>query len=362
MSQTITLSEALSALSAVSGINDDDRIILAGRPTTTISYKNLRAALQQLIQAAITQAAVPTPQTTVQGTASQYIYSTGTTTDLPHNVFSAVFKCYQYAGEARITHKLWGSTADYTDGNYISANLPTVNTGANGVLHRAYFTRLINTTLTESGSSTTAVNITYPDYANGSTKTLTLSPATTAKAGIMTTAHVNILNDCNTARLNHNARLTTIEEHYRSLGTFESESAALAKLADIPLCSDAELLHAHATYIDGDALSTLTLMQNVSGTLCRQIIFNKDKLFHRSITFTDPTRTAIQQKEDWQFLLADRLQWSTDSHKYILSQFGQGFNHSITDPIPLATPTVHGLMSAQDKTRLDQLVARYLTT
>lgn len=217
MSQTITLSEALTALSAVSGINDTDRIILAGHPATTISYKNLKLALQQLIQAAITQAAIPTPQTTVQGTNKEYIYSTGITTDLPHNVFSAVFKCYQYGGDARITHKLWGSTADYTDGNYITATLPTVNTGANGVLHRNYFTRLINTTLTESGSTTTAVNITYPNYSDGSTKTLTLTPATTAKAGIMTTAHVNELSTLRTDMNGCQQTIADIQDDIRAI-------------------------------------------------------------------------------------------------------------------------------------------------
>ena len=172
---------------------------------------------------------LPTPQTTVQGTSRQYIYSTGTTTDLPHGVFSAVFKCYQYGGETRITHKLWGSTSDYNDGNYISATLPTVNTGANGVLHRNYFTRLINTTLTESGSTTTAVNITYPNYADGSTKTLTLTPATTAKAGIMTTAHVNTINDLKTQVSNINNRVINLEstEASKHLAQIEADITAI---------------------------------------------------------------------------------------------------------------------------------------
>ena len=197
MSQsTITLTEALRALSAVTAPEDDQRIILipatASSSAVTLSMSKLKQLIQSIAQAAATQAA-PTPQTGVAGTTTTYPYSTGTTTDLPHSIFSAVFKCYQYGGEVRVTHKLWGSTADYNDGNYISSNIPCATTGANGALHRTLYSRLINTTLTESTSTTDEVHITYPNYTDGSTKTLALTRATTAKAGIMSTAQCAIL-------------------------------------------------------------------------------------------------------------------------------------------------------------------------
>ena len=135
---------------------------------------------------------LPTPQSGVGGTNRTYIYSTGTTNDLPHNVFSGVFKCYQYGGEVRVTHKLWGSTADYNDGNYISSNIPTVNTGSNGVMHRNHFARLINTTLTATCESSRVI-ISYPDYASGGTKTVGIPSVNSAHAGVMTVNHLTML-------------------------------------------------------------------------------------------------------------------------------------------------------------------------
>lgn len=135
---------------------------------------------------------IPTPQSGVGGTTTNYAYSAGTTTDLSHGIFSAVFKCYQYAGEVRVTHKFWGSTADYSDGNYISSNIPTVNTGSNGVMHRNHFARFINTTLTATAEGSRVV-LSYPDYANGGTKTVDIPNVTSAHAGVMTVNHLNML-------------------------------------------------------------------------------------------------------------------------------------------------------------------------
>lgn len=135
---------------------------------------------------------IPTPQAKVAGTNTNYTYSAGTTTDLAHGIFSAVFKCYQYAGEVRVTHKFWGSTADYNDGNYISSNIPTVNTGSNGVMHRQHFSRFINTTLTATAEGSRVV-LSYPDYANGGTKTVDIPNVTSAHAGVMTVNHLNML-------------------------------------------------------------------------------------------------------------------------------------------------------------------------
>ena len=54
-------------------------------------------------------------------------------------------------------------------------------------------------------------------------------------------------------------------------------------------------------------------------------------------------------------LFGDRLQWSKSGRKYVLSQFGQGFGHDYTEPIPLADTSTDGLMSKEDKTLLLQI-------
>lgn len=307
---------------------------------------------------------IPQPQSGTDGYKEVYIYSHQS--DKTRQALSAVFKVYQYNGRIRITHKQWGSTSDYSDGKYYSAEMPTASTSADGVMSKDYVSRLNNTTFGEANSTTDKVAINYPNYASGGNKTMYITAATSAKAGVMTAAQYNQLKSLSDAKLNSRVtnlesteagtRLAKIEKHYKYLGHFDSEDAALAKLIDLSVCANTELLHAHLTYDDGSHTeSSIILIQSVSGSECRQIIYNKTKAFHRGVHFTNVNRTEISYKEEWQFLFGDRLQWSTDGHKYVLSQFGQGFNHSITDPVPLATSTVDGLMSKEDKALLDKI-------
>lgn len=170
---------------------------------------------------------IPTPQTTTQGTNRNYVYSNSA--DSPHGILSGTFKAFQNSGRCYIRHKFWGSSNDYADGQYVTSEIPYVTTGANGVFEAAMLVRLRNTTLTEVSSTTTAVNITYPNYANGSTKTLTLTPATTAKAGIMTTAHVNDLNNCKATVSDLNNRVINLEstEASKRLAKIEADITAI---------------------------------------------------------------------------------------------------------------------------------------
>ena len=96
-------------------------------------------------------------------------------------------------------------------------------------------------------------------------------------------------------------------------------------------------------------------MQSIENDYCRQVIFNKSKVFQRAIYFTDGTRQEISHAEDWSCLFGDRLQWDSGENKYVLSQFGLSFNREHTDPIPTATANNDGLMSAADKQLLEQI-------
>ena len=202
--------------------------------------------------------------------------------------------------------------------------------------------RLRNTTLKEVNSTTQAVNITYPNYKDGSTQVLTLSAATSAKAGVMTASHVNSLND--------------LTKHYKDLGTFQTESEALEKLLTIGVCADKDLLHAHLKYKTTDeGECTMILVQHIEGKWCRQVLFNKTKIFQRTIYFTDTNRTVVDWNENWNFMFCDRLTWDAANRKYIPNQFGNIFNQENTDAIPLATKSNAGLMSAADKALLEEL-------
>lgn len=487
---------------------------------------------------------VPTPQQGVCGTSSNYVYSVQSTSDKTHNVLSGNFKVYQYNGKIRVCHKLWGSTNDYSDGQYYSSDFPVVNSSSDGAMDHYVYARVLNHTLTEANSTTDTVLVNYTNFSVSGNKTLTLTAATSAKAGVMTVDHVNALAQAQTDVSDITSRLvaivgqtnhvtlseldnlstaksqgwyrisdggnmghvlvsllpgcryvtqllfgaytikdgvlssdhvhenntilvrtfsvlkdgqqtwsdwryyqqtflktdnstqddgeawtyghtkidnivsnlnafsidqgdraenlvninytnpadgttksfsinqatsakaglmgtthllhlnqaysgvTELNKHYKNLGNFESESKALAKLDDIAICGNADILHAHITFSEGDSQASIVMVQSVEGNLTRQIILNKAKAFQRSIQFADSTRQVISLKEDWQFLFGDRLQWSTSGRKYVLSQFGQGFNHNYTDPIPLATSSVDGLMSKEDKAFLESLKAK----
>lgn len=138
------------------------------------------------------------------------------------------------------------------------------------------------------------------------------------------------------------------------LGKFSSESAALAKLGDIDVCGRTDVTTIVLRYGDGDT-NSVVCHQCIDGGLCRQVIFNKTKIFHRSILFTDGTRKNIQMKEDWQFLFMDRLEWDSLNDKYVPSQFGNTFNSGLCKPIPTATTIRNGLMSKDDKALLEKL-------
>lgn len=345
MAQAKKLSEALSELSNDSSISGDERIVVSDTDgkARTIPAKQL----------------IPSAQVGTSGTNKNYVYSKVGTAQ--NEVLSGTFKVYQYNGKIRVTHKLWGSTTDYSDGMYHSADFPTVNSGADGAADHYVHARILNHTLTEANSTTDAVRVNYTNFAASGNKTLTLTAATTAKAGVMTVAQVKKLSDVDNRVTSIesselNTRVANIEKHYKYLGNFTTETDALNKLTELDVCANAELLHAHLTYTDSAyADSTIILVQSIHGAYCRQVIFNKDKVFHRGVTFTDGNRTAVSWKEDWMPLFCDRLVWNNSERKYIPSQFGSQFNSEYTDQIPLASSSVDGLMSKEDKALLEKI-------
>lgn len=148
-------------------------------------------------------------------------------------------------------------------------------------------------------------------------------------------------------------KLDNITSYARDLGNFESEEAALNALKAIEISSNSNIVHAHCTYANG-AMS-ITMMQSIENDYCRQVIFNKSKVFQRAIYFTDGTRQEISHAEDWSCLFGDRLHWDSGENKYVLRQFDLSFNKEYTDPIPLANTTTDGLMSSAMYTEIEKL-------
>lgn len=149
--------------------------------------------------------------------------------------------------------------------------------------------------------------------------------------------------------------LEELSHNIRNLGHFNTEEAAINYLKTLPLCADTKIIHAHLTYGDNNNPNTITLIQNVTASWTRQVLFRGDKIQQRAIYFTNNERTEIRMAEDLQPLFGDRLKWDNNAHKYILSQFNDNFNRQHTDPIPMVSTTTDGLMSKEDKGILNDL-------
>lgn len=191
----------------------------------------------------------------------------------------------------------------------------------------------------EELSTAEYVNLRYLNFANGGAYDTPISKATSAKAGVMTAED--------------KTKLDNLTAYARDLGNFESEEAALNALKAIEISSNSNIVHAHCTYANG-AMS-ITMMQSIENDYCRQVIFNKSKIFQRAIYFTDGTRQEISHAEDWSCLFGDRLQWDSGENKYVLRQFDLSFNKEHTTPIPTATANNDGLMSKEDKQLLQTI-------
>lgn len=202
--------------------------------------------------------------------------------------------------------------------------------------------KLNNTTIQQGKGDRNKVGIEYTDYSTGGVKMFYIDRATQEKAGVMSADTIQTINF-----------LSEYFYHIICLGKYSSEGEFLNALDERASTFDNSSIFV-GTYENGISTNSFVLAQSGVGKLdVRQILFNKGKVFHRDLHYDEDNN--LQMKEDWQFLFGDRLQWSTESHKYVLSQFGQGFNHNITDPVPLATSTVDGLMSKEDKGNFENM-------
>ena len=134
---------------------------------------------------------VPTLQDGASGDETNYVYSKGDAGN--KSVLSGACKAFQNNGDCLLRFAIWGGSISDDSKTFKTLKMPEVSSSANGVLNRNYFTRLINTSLSEGSSTAKEVRVNYPDYSNGGTKTLTLTSATSAKAGIMTAATYNTI-------------------------------------------------------------------------------------------------------------------------------------------------------------------------
>ena len=130
----------------------------------------------------------PSAQTAVAGTNKNYVYSQGKSEDTKTLVTSK-FWIYQHGdGNMYLRFKHYGA-ANYTkETDFSQVQIPNAWIGANGLLRRDIYSRIDSFALREQNSTATEVKIVTPIFTTGGTRELSISQATTAKAGVMTAA------------------------------------------------------------------------------------------------------------------------------------------------------------------------------
>lgn len=135
-----------------------------------------------------------TVQNRVLGTSENYVYSSGE--DETRTVLSSKMWMYTHTdGNLFLRFKKWGANNDTETQGYCQVKLTgRVSNSDWGLMNPYLYARLNNHTLTESQSTLDAVKVNYTRFDDSGNKVLTLTKATTAKAGVMSVAQVTALN------------------------------------------------------------------------------------------------------------------------------------------------------------------------
>lgn len=128
-----------------------------------------------------------TAQDGVQGTSKNYVYSSPS--DETRTVLSGKLWIYQHGDYNQfLRFKHWGAANDTAETDCSQVQLPNAWTGGTGLLRYDIYRRLDEFKLREQNSTATEVKIVTPIFTTGGTRELSISQATTAKAGVMTAA------------------------------------------------------------------------------------------------------------------------------------------------------------------------------
>lgn len=158
-----------------------------------------------------TVADVPTVQTSASGNNKNYIYSNSS--DAMHLALCGKIWIYRHGtdGNMFLRFKNWGANNDEREEAYSQVMLPNVSNSQRGLMDNDVFRRINNHTLSEVNSTTNAVNINYTNLGADGNKQLTISKATSAKAGVMTADQYNNLNQAVKDIASLRARIEALE-------------------------------------------------------------------------------------------------------------------------------------------------------
>ena len=188
----------------------------------------------------------PLQQTSATGNTGNYVYSRSNNDDT-HTVLSAKLWIYQHSDHNQfLRFKHWGAANDTAETSYSQVMLPNAWVGGHGLMRSDLYRRIDAFELREQNSTATEVRIVTPIFTTGGTRTMSITAATSAKAGVMTAAQatqldtvVSAMDAFHTSITEQATRIYNLE-HGQPLATTDSngfmsheDKAILDGLADI---------------------------------------------------------------------------------------------------------------------------------
>ncbi len=297
----------------------------------------------------------------VEGTSKHYVYSSAS--DETRCVLSSKMWTYVHTdGNLFLRFKKWGANNDTVAQDYSQVMLTgRVSNDKWGLMNPYLYARLNNHTLTEGLSTLDEVKVNYTRFDDSGNKVLTLTKATTAKAGVMTAGDKK--------RLDELIGVKNLGWYSVSSG---GESAAVKELGNYATCP-------FMVYDVGTVMSGVVMQVRIGQDSYRQWLRLGTSLQYRDIArkagtaqfevggwnalmdFT-PThaRQIVANRED----IASNMQniHSNTSRLDGIDGTIESFGSSITEQAkriydleqcrPLATNRRNGFMSSEDKTQL----------
>lgn len=137
---------------------------------------------------------IPTKQASATGTDKNFIFSASNVDPMRTVLCSRMWLHKHTDGNLFLRVKHWGAANSTTDDrNYSQVLLQMVTNNEPGIMNPFVYARLMNNTLSESGSTPSEVHVTYTNFEQSGTKTFIISQATPLKAGVMTAEHCSAL-------------------------------------------------------------------------------------------------------------------------------------------------------------------------
>lgn len=297
----------------------------------------------------------------VEGTSKHYVYSSAS--DETRCVLSSKMWTYVHTdGNLFLRFKKWGANNDTVAQDYSQVMLTgRVSNDKWGLMNPYVYARLNNHTLTEGLSTLDEVKVNYTRFDDSGNKVLTLTKATTAKAGVMTAGDKK--------RLDELIGVKNLGWYSVSSG---GESAAVKELGNYATCP-------FMVYDVGTVMSGVVMQVRIGQDSYRQWLRLGTSLQYRDISrkagtaqfevggwnaLMDFTPTHAKQivanRED----IASNMQniHSNTSRLDGIDGTIESFGSSITEQAkriydleqcrPLATNSRNGFMSSEDKTQL----------